>query len=176
VAALCEAGVDADTAVAVAEKPGRPDEVLIRTTLAGLVAEVKRHNLWRPTLFLVGDAVREGKPRVSTEDAPSRWASRPWRAHLDPESRRPWTRRGESDAGTPQAEETPESDGVALVEEPVSETPERTPVDEAPDAAESRVEGPEPAGDAPARPVRKPAAKAKRPARSTGRRTAKKSG
>jgi precorrin-4/cobalt-precorrin-4 C11-methyltransferase len=84
-------GIDPAMPVAVAYKVTWPDQILVRTTLGELAAEVKRHNLWRTTLFLIGDALREAKPRagygrVTESDMPPapRWAARSWKSSREP--------------------------------------------------------------------------------------------
>jgi precorrin-4/cobalt-precorrin-4 C11-methyltransferase len=57
VAALRAAGRDEDTPVVVGFRPGRPDELVLTTTLGELEHTVKRHRLWLPALFLVGRAL-----------------------------------------------------------------------------------------------------------------------
>ncbi|PPK63945.1 cobalt-precorrin-4/precorrin-4 C(11)-methyltransferase [Actinokineospora auranticolor] len=105
------AGLDPEVPVVVAYKVSRSDEVLLRTTLGELAAEVKAANLWRHALFLVGDAVRESKPRAGyapRESEPGRrWTSRSWRSAKSGES---WSKRGNG--------------SVAVVEAPEPETPE----------------------------------------------------
>lgn len=51
-------GYDDDTPVVVAYKVTWPDELILHTTIGELVETVKRHRLWRHTLFLVGKALR----------------------------------------------------------------------------------------------------------------------
>ncbi|GGS39336.1 SAM-dependent methyltransferase [Actinokineospora fastidiosa] len=102
VEALSAAGVPDDTPAVVADKVSRPDETIIHTTVADLVAEVKKHNLWRTTLFLVGDALRTtGKPR--TDDPAPRWTARSWRRPTD-EPRKTWAER-RAEAAEPVREE-----------------------------------------------------------------------
>jgi precorrin-4 C11-methyltransferase len=51
-------GYDDDTPVVVAYKVTWPDELMLHTTIGELEETVKRHRLWRHTLFLVGKALR----------------------------------------------------------------------------------------------------------------------
>jgi precorrin-4 C11-methyltransferase len=51
-------GYPEDTPVLVAYKVTWPDELILHTTLGELEATVKRHKLWRHTLFLVGKALQ----------------------------------------------------------------------------------------------------------------------
>ncbi|WP_054049915.1 SAM-dependent methyltransferase [Alloactinosynnema sp. L-07] len=96
---LIAGGVDPDMPVTVAYKITSPDQVLARTTIGELAAEVKRHNLWRHTLFLIGDALRESKPRAgyvkADGEAPApRWSSRSWRRDpAEPRSPSAWSSR-----------------------------------------------------------------------------------
>ncbi|WP_084476955.1 cobalt-precorrin-4/precorrin-4 C(11)-methyltransferase [Actinokineospora enzanensis] len=82
VESLTAAGLDGEVPVVVAYKVSRPDETLLRTTVGELVSEVKRANLWQHTLFLIGDALREAKPRAGyvARDSERRWTSRSWRS------------------------------------------------------------------------------------------------
>jgi precorrin-4/cobalt-precorrin-4 C11-methyltransferase len=128
--ALIAGGVDPDMPVAVAYKVSSPDQVLARTTVGELGAEVKRHNLWRHTLFLIGDALRESKPRAgyvkaaSTEVSTSRWASRGWRRDpAEPRSPSSWSSRTNGTKVRTCVE--PETEEPASIEEPaVNGTPE----------------------------------------------------
>jgi precorrin-4 C11-methyltransferase len=52
-----------DTPVVVAYKATWPDELVLHTTLGELSDTVKKHKLWRHTLFLVGKALRSGGTR-----------------------------------------------------------------------------------------------------------------
>jgi precorrin-4 C11-methyltransferase len=60
---LLAGGYAEDTPVVVAYKATWPDELILHTTIAELVEEVKQHKLWRHTLFLVGQALRAGGTR-----------------------------------------------------------------------------------------------------------------
>ncbi|GDY30561.1 precorrin-4 C(11)-methyltransferase [Gandjariella thermophila] len=51
-------GYPEDTPVLVAYKVTWPDELILHTTLGELEATVKRHKLWRHTLFLVGKSLQ----------------------------------------------------------------------------------------------------------------------
>lgn len=105
--ALLSGGVDPEMPVAVAYKTTWPDEVLLRTTVGELAAAVKRRNLWRHTLFLIGDALREDKPRagyarvVETDVPAPRWASRGgWRSRMQAEVGASWPRNGSTKVRT----------------------------------------------------------------------------
>ncbi|MGW5049972.1 SAM-dependent methyltransferase [Actinokineospora sp. NPDC004072] len=102
VEALRAAGVADTTPAIVADKISRPDETTVHTTVGDLVAEVKKHNLWRTTLFLIGDTLRPtGKPRPTPDDPTPRWTARSWRRPTD-EPRKTWSeRRAEATAHTP---------------------------------------------------------------------------
>jgi precorrin-4/cobalt-precorrin-4 C11-methyltransferase len=114
--ALLSGGVDPEMPVAVAYKTTWPDEVLLRTTVGELAAAVKRRNLWRHTLFLIGDALREDRPRAgyarpAETDVPApRWASRGgWRSRMQAEVGTSWTRNGSTKVRTcVEPEEKPE--------------------------------------------------------------------
>ncbi|SDI87772.1 precorrin-4/cobalt-precorrin-4 C11-methyltransferase [Actinokineospora alba] len=105
---LLSGGVDPEMPVAVAYKTTWPDEVLLRTTVGELAAAVKRRNLWRHTLFLIGDAVREDKPRpgyvrpAETDVPAPRWASRNggWRSRMQAEVGTSWARNGSTKVRT----------------------------------------------------------------------------
>jgi precorrin-4 C11-methyltransferase len=60
---LLAGGYAEDTPVVVAYKATWPDELILHTTIAELVEQVKQHKLWRHTLFLVGKALRGGGTR-----------------------------------------------------------------------------------------------------------------
>lgn len=105
--ALLSGGVDPEMPVAVAYKTTWPDEVLLRTTVGELAVAVKRRNLWRHTLFLIGDALREDKPRagyarvVETDVPAPRWASRGgWRSRMQAEVGASWARNGSTKVRT----------------------------------------------------------------------------
>jgi precorrin-4/cobalt-precorrin-4 C11-methyltransferase len=72
VAELRAAGHPADTPVVVGHKPGRPEELMLSTTLGELATTVKRHRLWLPALFLVGHTGRGrcGSHRPGAAPAP----------------------------------------------------------------------------------------------------------
>jgi precorrin-4/cobalt-precorrin-4 C11-methyltransferase len=63
VESLREGGYRGDTPVVVAYRVTWPDELVLHTTLDELEVTVKRHKLWRHTLFLVGEALRAGGTR-----------------------------------------------------------------------------------------------------------------
>ncbi|GLW94471.1 cobalt-precorrin-4/precorrin-4 C(11)-methyltransferase [Actinokineospora globicatena] len=168
VEALLAAGLDPEVPVVVAHKVSWADETLLRTTVGELVAEVKRANLWRHALFLVGDALRQAKPRAGyaprETETGKRWTSRSWR------STGTWSRRSFPEPDPVVAE--PEPDDVDLAAD--------APVERAVDAAEPvRVESvPEvPVASRPDPVVKRPAVTKKQPARtarSGARRGAKK--
>jgi precorrin-4 C11-methyltransferase len=56
-------GYSTDTPVLVAYKVTWPDELILRTTLGELEKTVKKHKLWRHTLFLIGPALSAGGTR-----------------------------------------------------------------------------------------------------------------
>ncbi|HEY6796574.1 MAG TPA: precorrin-4 C(11)-methyltransferase [Kineosporiaceae bacterium] len=62
-AELAAGGYPPDTPVVVAYRATWPDELVVRCTLAELEATVKRHKLWKHTLFLVGPALAAGGTR-----------------------------------------------------------------------------------------------------------------
>ncbi|HEX7303937.1 cobalt-precorrin-4/precorrin-4 C(11)-methyltransferase [Lentzea sp.] len=84
---LLEGGYSAETPVVVAYKVSQADEVVVHTTVGELESVVKKHKLYRPTLFLVGTAVKAPTRRVSPSATtsvdeplraarPSRWSRR----------------------------------------------------------------------------------------------------
>ncbi|MFD9705399.1 cobalt-precorrin-4/precorrin-4 C(11)-methyltransferase [Lentzea sp. NPDC059081] len=84
---LLEGGYTAETPVVVAYKVSQADEVVAHTTVGELESVVKQHKLYRPTLFLVGTAVKAPTRRVSSSVGtsvdeplraarPSRWSRR----------------------------------------------------------------------------------------------------
>ncbi|NHD17198.1 MULTISPECIES: cobalt-precorrin-4/precorrin-4 C(11)-methyltransferase [unclassified Actinopolyspora] len=67
-------GYEDDVPVVVAYKVTCPDELVLRTTLGEVADLVKRHRLWRHTLFLVGHALQPTSTRSrSYGSAGSRW-------------------------------------------------------------------------------------------------------
>lgn len=56
-------GYEDDTPVLVSYKVTWPDELMVRTTLGELEADVKKHKLWRHTLFIIGRALTAGGTR-----------------------------------------------------------------------------------------------------------------
>lgn len=104
---LLEGGYSADTPVVVAYKVSQSDELVVQTTVGELEAVVKQHKLYRPTLFLVGNAMKAQSRRASSApvvaDEPIR-AARPTK----------WSRR----AATRIASRT---------DEPAGETPAQNP-------------------------------------------------
>jgi precorrin-4/cobalt-precorrin-4 C11-methyltransferase len=114
VEALRSAGIADDTPAVVADKPSRPDETLVRTTVGELVAEVKKHNLWRSALFLVGESLRTtGKAKQPGEESAPRWTARSWRRPTD-EPRKTWAER-RAEAGTTTVTTTGTTSGTAAV-------------------------------------------------------------
>ncbi|MEV6243686.1 SAM-dependent methyltransferase [Lentzea sp. NPDC051838] len=80
---LLQGGYSESTPVVVAYKVSQADELVVHTTVGELESVVKKHKLYRPTLFLVGAAVKQPTRRVSTSattsvDEPIR-AARPTR-------------------------------------------------------------------------------------------------
>lgn len=91
---LLQGGYSAETPVVVAYKVSQADELVVHTTVGALESVVKQHKLYRPTLFLVGAAVKAPTRRVSAStttsvDEPLR-AARPTR----------WSRRAASRIAT----------------------------------------------------------------------------
>src|SRR5262245_37265527 len=66
---LLEAGLDPATPAAVAHRVSWPDEVIERTTVAGIEAAVRRLGLRRHTLILVGDCLQPGPARSRLYDS-----------------------------------------------------------------------------------------------------------
>jgi len=66
---LLEAGLDPQTPAAVAYKVSWPDEIVERTTVAGIQECVRRLGLIRHTLILVGDALQPGTARSRLYDS-----------------------------------------------------------------------------------------------------------
>ncbi|MDQ3405522.1 MAG: SAM-dependent methyltransferase [Actinomycetota bacterium] len=138
VEALTAAGVGEDVPVTVAYKVSWPDEVLLRTTVGGLVAAVKTANLWRHAFFLIGDAVRDGKPRpdyaatLDRETPAARWTSRTRVSTRDSDgTRRAWPRRkaaaavpSETVSSERAPEPAPDSVSVEVAGEPQVVTPD----------------------------------------------------
>ncbi|GLZ41436.1 cobalt-precorrin-4/precorrin-4 C(11)-methyltransferase [Actinokineospora sp. NBRC 105648] len=159
VEALTAAGLDPEMPVVVAYKVSWPDETLLHTTLAELVAEVKRANLWRHVHFLIGDALRQAKPRAGyaprETEVGQRWTSRSWRSSRTEGS---WAKRTNGSA-------------VAVVEAPEEEPPALPePEPEVIEPVESAVEAVAPVKRAPTPKKQQP-----RAPRTTARRTTKKS-
>ncbi len=101
---LLQGGYSEATPVVVAYKVSQPEELIVHTTVGELESVVKQHKLYRPTLFLVGAAVKAPTRRVSTSattavDEPIR-AARPTR----------WSRRAASRIATRTDEPVPASD------------------------------------------------------------------
>lgn len=91
---LLQGGYSEATPVVVAYKVSQADELVVHTTVGELESVVKKHKLYRPTLFLVGAAVKAPTRRVSTSattsvDEPLR-AARPTK----------WSRRAASRIAT----------------------------------------------------------------------------
>jgi precorrin-4 C11-methyltransferase/precorrin-2 C(20)-methyltransferase len=66
---LLEAGLDPETPAAVAYRVSWPDEMIERTTVAGIGSTVRRGGLRRHTLILVGDALQPGSARSRLYDS-----------------------------------------------------------------------------------------------------------
>ena len=62
---LLEGGYSEDTPVVVAYKVSQADELVVQTTVGELESVVKQHKLYRPTLFLVGNALKATARRTS---------------------------------------------------------------------------------------------------------------
>jgi precorrin-4/cobalt-precorrin-4 C11-methyltransferase len=98
---LLQGGYSEATPVVVAYKVSQADELVVHTTIGELESVVKQHKLYRPTLFLVGAAVKAPTRRVSATattsvDEPLR-AARPTR----------WSRRAASRIATRTDEPIP---------------------------------------------------------------------
>ena len=101
---LLQGGYSEATPVVVAYKVSQADELVVHTTVGELESVVKQHKLYRPTLFLVGAAVKAPTRRVSASattsvDEPLR-AARPTR----------WSRRAASRIATRVDEPIPASE------------------------------------------------------------------
>jgi precorrin-4 C11-methyltransferase len=88
-------GYTDDTPVVVAYKVTWPDELILHTTVGELAETVKRHKLWRHTLFLVGKALRATGTRSHLYNAGHFHTYR----KADPAARR--ALRGERELGEP---------------------------------------------------------------------------
>jgi precorrin-4 C11-methyltransferase/precorrin-2 C(20)-methyltransferase len=66
---LLEAGLDPETPAAIAYRVSWPDEVVERTTVAGIAESVRRLGFRRHTLILVGDALQPGSGRSRLYDS-----------------------------------------------------------------------------------------------------------
>ncbi len=66
---LLEAGLDPETPAAVAYRVSWPDELIERTTVAGIAETVRKHALRRHTLILVGHALDPGSARSRLYDS-----------------------------------------------------------------------------------------------------------
>ncbi len=82
---LLQGGYSEDTPVVVAYKVSQADELVVHTTVGELESVVKQHKLYRPTLFLVGTAVKAHGPSHLGPDVadepiraarPTRWSRR----------------------------------------------------------------------------------------------------
>jgi precorrin-4/cobalt-precorrin-4 C11-methyltransferase len=95
--------------VVVAYKVSQADELVVHTTIGELESVVKQHKLYRPTLFLVGAAVKASARRQSatatSTDEPVR-AARPTR----------WSRRAASRIATRADEPVPAVTGSTPAE------------------------------------------------------------
>jgi precorrin-4/cobalt-precorrin-4 C11-methyltransferase len=104
---LLAGGYSEQTPVVVAYKVSQAEELVVHTTVGELESVVKQHKLYRPTLFLVGAAVKAPTRRVSTSatasvDEPIR-AARPTR----------WSRRAATRIATRTDEPVPAAAPVA---------------------------------------------------------------
>jgi precorrin-4/cobalt-precorrin-4 C11-methyltransferase len=121
---LLQGGYSAETPVVVAYKVSQADEVVVHTTVGELESVVKQHKLYRPTLFLVGTAVKAPTRRVSTSattsvDEPIR-AARPTR----------WSRRAASRIATRTDEPIPAASPAAAPAAAAEPNPAWTAVEE----------------------------------------------
>jgi precorrin-4 C11-methyltransferase/precorrin-2 C(20)-methyltransferase len=66
---LLEAGLDPETPAAIAYRVSWPDEMVERTTVAGIGETIRRLKLRRHTLILVGDALLPGSARSRLYDS-----------------------------------------------------------------------------------------------------------
>jgi precorrin-4/cobalt-precorrin-4 C11-methyltransferase len=129
---LLQGGYSEQTPVVVAYKVSQADELVVHTTVGELESVVKKHKLYRPTLFLVGAAVKQPTRRVSTSatssvDEPIR-AARPTR----------WSRRAATRISTRVDEPVP---AAAPVTEP---NPAWTAVEEIQQSVRKPAEEPAP--------------------------------
>lgn len=121
---LLAGGYSADTPVVVAYKVSQADELVVHTTVGQLESVVKQHKLYRPTLFLVGAAVKAPTRRVSTSatasvDEPIR-AARPTRWSRRAATRIATTRPDEPvPAASPAAETNPAWTAVEEIQQSV---------------------------------------------------------
>ncbi|HEX8866560.1 MAG TPA: hypothetical protein VF821_12975, partial [Lentzea sp.] len=107
---LLQGGYSEQTPVVVAYKVSQADELVVHTTVGELESVVKKHKLYRPTLFLVGAAVKQPTRRVSTSattsvDEPIR-AARPTR----------WSRRAAARVSTRVDEPVPTAPAAPVAE------------------------------------------------------------
>ncbi|WP_329789603.1 cobalt-precorrin-4/precorrin-4 C(11)-methyltransferase [Lentzea sp. DG1S-22] len=98
---LLQGGYTTETPVVVAYKVSQTDEIVVHTTVGELEAVVKQHKLYRPTLFLVGTAVKAPARRASASATSS--------ADEPPRTARPtrWSRRAASRIATRTDEPIP---------------------------------------------------------------------
>lgn len=168
--ALRAGGYDDSTPVVAAYKVSWPDEITVRTTIGELVATVKQHKLWRHTLFLVGGAVRAGKTRAATGEAPrrpesvARWSRTRSRSSWRAETNRPVA---VVEPETPPVEEVP-------AEEPVEKPRRITAVVPEPELEKKTAAASTPTKSVTAQAKKQPAkpkaaARAKTPAKKTTR-------
>jgi len=132
---LLQGGYTRETPVVVAYKVSQADELVVHTTVGELESVVKQHKLYRPTLFLVGSAVKAPTRRVSTSattsvDEPIR-AARPTR----------WSRRAATRIATRVDEPIPAPAAPAPVAEP---NPAWTAVEEIQQSVRKPAEEPAP--------------------------------
>ncbi|MCP2250135.1 cobalt-precorrin-4/precorrin-4 C(11)-methyltransferase [Lentzea aerocolonigenes] len=133
---LLQGGYSETTPVVVAYKVSQADELVVHTTIGELEAVVKKHKLYRPTLFLVGSAVKAPTRRVSTSattsvDEPIR-AARPTR----------WSRRAASRISTRVDEPVPAAPVPAAA--PAEPNPAWTAVEEIQQSVRKPAEEPAP--------------------------------
>ncbi len=135
---LLQGGYSESTPVVVAYKVSQADELIAHTTIGELESVVKQHKLYRPTLFLVGAAVKAPTRRVSATatssvDEPLR-AARPTR----------WSRRAASRIATRTDEPIPAA-APAVPTAPAAEpNPAWTAVEEIQQSVRKPAEDPAP--------------------------------
>ncbi|MCG8928490.1 cobalt-precorrin-4/precorrin-4 C(11)-methyltransferase [Lentzea sp. CC55] len=133
---LLQGGYTTETPVVVAYKVSQADEIVVHTTVGELEAVVKQHKLYRPTLFLVGTAVKAPARRVSASAASS--------ADESPRTARPtrWSRRAASRIATRTDEPIPAAVPSPAV--PAEPNPAWTAVEEIQQSVRKPAEEPAP--------------------------------